>query len=163
MCDRRIACSVALLFWAGAAAAQSQAAADVQQIADTMVRLCIGGGSTQAITGAATGGADISLRSLDVRGNLTGEFKISKSSAEGLSNGINNALTQVAADQADKVRDCLKPVRDRLLDVLLPAPGGSAPNADPSSATTSGPQSPVIQGTKGDVRIDFNAPPPTPK
>jgi hypothetical protein len=84
MCDRRIACSIGLLLWASAAAAQNQAPANVQQIADTMVRLCIGGGSTQAITGTATGGADISLRSLDVRGNLTGEFKISKSSAEGL-------------------------------------------------------------------------------
>jgi hypothetical protein len=163
MCDRRIACSIGLLLWASAAAAQNQAPANVQQIADTMVRLCIGGGSTQAITGTATGGADISLRSLDVRGNLTGEFKISKSSAEGLSNGINDALTQVAADQADKVRDCLKPVRDRLLDVMLPAPLASTPNVNPSSVTTTGPQSPVVQGTKGDVRIDFNTPQPTPK
>jgi hypothetical protein len=32
-----------------------------------------------------------------------------------------------------------------------------------SSVTTTGPQSPVIQGTKGDVRIDFNTPRPAPK
>jgi hypothetical protein len=32
-----------------------------------------------------------------------------------------------------------------------------------SSATTTGPQSPVIQHTKGDVKIDFNAPQPAPK
>jgi hypothetical protein len=91
MRDGRIVCSIALLLWAGAAAAQSQAPVDVQQIADTMVRLCIGGGHTQAVTGTAARGADISLRSLDVKGNLTGEFKINKSSAEGLVNGIDNA------------------------------------------------------------------------
>jgi hypothetical protein len=32
-----------------------------------------------------------------------------------------------------------------------------------SSVTTTGPQSPVVQDTKGDVRIDFNAPQPAPK
>ena len=69
-----------------------------------------------------------------------GEFKISKSSAEGLVNGLDNALGQVAADQADKVRVCLQPVRERLLDVMLPpkqgtgqtvtAPGGVAVGGD---------------------------------
>jgi hypothetical protein len=156
MYDSRISCSIVLLLWAlwaGVASAQSQASADVQRVADTMVRLCIAGGITQAISGTATGGADISLRSLDVKGNLAGEFKINRSSAEGLVSGIDNALTQVAADQADKVRVCLQPVRERLLDVLLP------PKRESSSVTTTGPQSPVVQGTKGDVKIEFNAPP----
>ena len=31
------------------------------------------------------------------------------------------------------------------------------------NVTTSGPQSPVVQGTKGDVRIDFNPPQPSPR
>jgi hypothetical protein len=117
--DRAIVTSIALLFWGGAAGAQSQAP-DVQQIADTMVRLCLAGGSTQATVGSVTGGADLSLRSLDARGNVTGRYEISKSSAEGLVNGIANELTQVAADQADKVRDCLRPVRERLLDIMVP-------------------------------------------
>jgi hypothetical protein len=96
-----------------------------------MVRLCVGGGHTEATSGTATGGADVSLRSLDVKGSLKGEFKISKSSAEGLVNGLDNALSQVAADQADKVRLCLQPVRERLLDVMLPAKkqGGQTVNA----------------------------------
>jgi hypothetical protein len=107
-----------------------------------MVRLCVGGGRTEATSGTGTGGADLSLRSLDVKGNLKGEFKINKSSAEGLVNGLDNALSQVAADQADKVRVCLQPVRERLLDVMLPpkkqgstgqtvtAPGGVAVGGD---------------------------------
>jgi hypothetical protein len=94
----------------------------------------------------------LSLRSLDVKGNLKGEFKISKSSAEGLVNGLDNALGQVAADQADKVRVCLQPVRERLLDVMLPAqkqgavgqtvtaPGGVAVGGDvKNSPITVGP------------------------
>ena len=104
----------------------AQDAAGIERIADTMVRLCVGGGSTQATSGTASGGADLSLRSLDVKGNLKGEFTVSKSSAEGLVHGLDNALGQVAADQANKVRACLQPVRDRLLDVMLPAKQGSA-------------------------------------
>jgi hypothetical protein len=99
----------------------AQDAAETERIADTMVRLCVGGGRTEATSGTATGGADLSLRSLDVKGDLKGEFKINKSSAEGLVNGLDNALSQVAADQADKVRACLQPVRERLLDFMLPA------------------------------------------
>jgi len=107
-----------------------------------MVRLCVGGGHTEATSGGGSGGADLSLRSLDVTGNIKGEFKISKSSAEGLVIGLDNALGQVAADQADKVRTCLQPVRERLLDVMLPqksdgqrgqtvtAPGGVAVGRD---------------------------------
>src|ERR1700688_4223180 len=63
----QITCSIVLLFWVGGAASQSQSSIDVQQIADTMVRLCVGGGTTQAVSGTATGGADFSLRSLDVK------------------------------------------------------------------------------------------------
>jgi hypothetical protein len=125
MRNAKTACCSAVLLLVAMSDAWSQATVDVQQIADTMVRLCIGGGKTQAVAGTAAGSADLSLRSMDVRGNLTGEFKVNKSSAEGLSEGINNALSQVAADQADKVRECLKPVRERLLDILLPAPHAS--------------------------------------
>jgi hypothetical protein len=107
---------------------------DIQKIADTMVRLCLGGGRTQASNAGGAGNGDFSLRSLDVKGNITGEFKVSQSSAEGLVNGIDNALSQVAADQADKVRDCLKPARDRILDALLPKPNNGS-NELPSSIT----------------------------
>jgi len=135
-----LALFLASALWAILGAAQD--AAETERIADTMVRLCVGGGRTEATSGTAAGGADLSLRSLDVQGNLKGEFKISKSSAEGLVNGLDDALSQVTADQADKVRACLQPVRERLLDVMLPpkrqgstgqtvtAPGGVAVGGD---------------------------------
>jgi hypothetical protein len=138
-----LTCILIAALWASTADAQNagdQSLPNVQQIADTMVRLCLGGGRTQAVTAGGTGGADISLRSLDVTGKLAGQFSINKSSAEGLVNGIDNALTQVAADQADKVRDCLKPVRDRLLDAMLPHSQGLA---TPSASS--------VQQTEADV------------
>jgi len=84
---------IACTWWPALGAAQN--AADIDKIADMMVRLCVGGGHTEATSATGTGGADLSLRSLDVKGNLQGEFKISKSSAEGLANGLDNALSQV--------------------------------------------------------------------
>jgi hypothetical protein len=95
---------------------------NIQSIVDTMIRLCLGGGYTQATVGSGSGGANISLRSLDVKGNVQGEFKVSRANAEGLVNGIDNALSQIAANEADKVRECLQPVRERVLDILLPVP-----------------------------------------
>ena len=146
-----LALFIACAGWPAIGAAQN--AAETEKIADTMVRLCVGGGRTEATSGGGTGGADLSLRSLDVTGNIKGEFKISKSSAEGLVNGLDNALGQVAADQADKVRICLQPVRERLLDVMLPqksegssgqtitAPGGVAVGRDiKNSPVTIGPK-----------------------
>ena len=109
---------VACAWWPVLGVAQNTV--ETEKIADTMVRLCVGGGRTEATSGTGSGGADLSLRSLDVTGNLKGEFKIEKSSAEGLVKGLDNALGQVAADQADKVRACLQPVRERLLDLMLP-------------------------------------------
>jgi hypothetical protein len=87
--------------------------------ANVMVNLCIGGSRIEATSGA-TGGTDVSFRSLDVKGDLNGELSISKSSAKGLIKGLDKALRQVKTDQANKVRACLEPVRERLLAVLLP-------------------------------------------
>jgi hypothetical protein len=150
----RLALVLACFGWPIVATAQD--AADINKIADMMVRLCVGGGRTEAMSGGGAGGADLSLRSLDVTGHLKGEFKVSKASAEGLVNGIDNALSQVAAGQADKVRACLQPVRERLLDVMLPpksqgsagqtvtAPGGIAVGRDVKNSpiTISPPPSP---------------------
>jgi hypothetical protein len=137
----RLACFLLLVVgaWPVPGVAQST---EVDKIANTMVRLCVGGGHTDATNTGVTGRADLSLRSFDAKGNVKGQYKVSRSSAEGLINGLDNALSQVAADQADKVRECLKPVRERLLEVMLPsksqgsagptvsAPGGVAVGRD---------------------------------
>src|SRR5689334_10183565 len=66
--------------WSWPIVGAAQDARETERIADTMVRLCVGGGRTDVTSGTGAGGADLSLRSLDVKGNLKGEFKINKSS-----------------------------------------------------------------------------------
>ena len=116
-------------------------AAEIDKIADTMVRLCLGGGRSEALN-TGSGGTDLSLRFLDAGGTLKGEFKINTSRAEGLVNGLHSVLRQVATDQADKVGACLQPVQERLTKLMLPpkkpdttsqsvtAPGGVAVGGD---------------------------------
>jgi hypothetical protein len=129
----------------------AQDSAEIEAAVNIMVRLCLGGGHTEAVSGGATGGVDLSLRSLDAKGKVQGEFKVTKSSAEGLVDGINNAMTQIAANQADKVRTCLQPVRDRILDVMLPSNKRSAP-----SKQRAPPPASVAGRWQSDVFIDPN-------
>jgi transcription initiation factor IIF auxiliary subunit len=90
------------------------------EIATVMVRLCVGGGSTEIQDVRSSGSInDLSLQSRDAHG-VTSAYRVARYNTEGLVSGISNALTQIAADQADKVRDCLAPVRARLLTILLP-------------------------------------------
>ena len=109
----------------------AQATMDLQQKIDTMVRLCVAGGKQFRVTGGGSGEAGISLRAFDLKGNLKGDINIDKSQAEGLVNGIDNAISQVAATEVDKVRDCLKPVRDRVLDILFPPQVAPLPHTTP--------------------------------
>jgi hypothetical protein len=153
----RFAGFVLLLVCAWPVLGAPQNAAEIDKIANTMVRLCIGGGHTEATNATATGGADLSLRSIDVKGNVKGKYEVSKSSAEGLIHGLDNALSQVAADQADKVRECLKPVRERLLEVLLPSnKQGSA------GQTVTAPHGVAVGGDVKDSPITVGSPPQSP-
>jgi hypothetical protein len=82
-----------------------------------------------------------------VKGNLKGDIHVDKSQAEGLVDGIDNAISQIAANEVDKVRDCLKPVRDRVLDILFPPQAPAAPAApEGAKAVTSLPQQPQPPG-----------------
>lgn len=113
----------------------AQTLGEINQYADLMVRLCIAGGRSESTSGGGSGDADLSIRSLDMKGKVEGNFRITKSNAEGLVNGIDSALNRVAADEADKVRDCLKPVRERVLEIILPLP--HPPPKQPSSTNGS--------------------------
>jgi hypothetical protein len=114
----RISFFIVCLLWPATALALD--AAEFKQIVDTMIRLCMGGGHIESKSGTGAGGAEVSLKSLDARSQVKGEISISRSNAEGLVNGLDNAMTNIAANEADKVRDCLKDDRARLLDVMLP-------------------------------------------
>lgn len=104
----RIACVVALLFLNSAAVAQVNTP---KEIADTIIRLCIAGGSTQAMLV----GRDILVLLRDDKGSLKGDIKISDlDMIGGVAESITEASHQVAADQAHRVDDCLDPLWDKL-------------------------------------------------
>jgi hypothetical protein len=63
---------LASVLWPAAGAAQDST--EIGRIADTMVRLCLGGGHTDTLSGGGSGGADLSMRSLDIKGDLKAEF-----------------------------------------------------------------------------------------
>jgi hypothetical protein len=92
---------------------------DVQQGVNIMVRLCVAGGTKFSVT--ADRQQDILVKSEDTRKEQV-RINIKQSEAEGLVDGINNALTQVAATEAAEVRKCLQPVRERVLEILFPSP-----------------------------------------
>jgi hypothetical protein len=118
----RIASSLGFFLLSGAAGAQ-QAPADfqnIENIANLMVRLCVGGGHVEALTGGGTGGADISLRSLDVKGHLAGEVTVSKSSAEGLVKGIDNAMNQVGRLRPTRCASAYNPFESVSLILCFP-------------------------------------------
>ena len=145
-----------VLFVAGAGAQQTSP--DIQNTVDIMVRLCVAGGHIQALVGGGAGGADVSLRRLDVTGHLEGQITVNRSNAEGLVNGIDNALSQVAAAEADKVRDCLGPVRQRVLDILLPAPKAEASSPPPPQQLQSPqPKQTAAASNLGPVTWDLNS------
>jgi len=79
----KLAFLFACMLWPSVLSAQSSA--EIEAAVDMMVRLCLGGGHTEAVSGGATGGVDLSLRSLDAKGKVQGEFKVTNQVRKGLS------------------------------------------------------------------------------
>lgn len=105
---------LAYILWPSAGFAQDSP--ELGRIADTMVRLCLGGGHTETMSGGGTGGADLSLRSLAIKGALKAEFKVNKSSAEGLVNGIDNARLRAKPleDLSESQKDTIALLKEKL-------------------------------------------------
>ncbi len=102
--------------------ARCQSREEMEWLVNTMVRLCLMGGDKVTITESGSAGSDLMLQSHTDSGKLQGEFQVDRSHAEGLIGGIDNRLTSVAAHQATEVRQCLEPLRARLLGMGTPAP-----------------------------------------
>jgi hypothetical protein len=73
--------SFALAFVLLPSVGNAQDAAEIERIADMMVRLCVGGGHSELVEGGGTAGANLSVRTFDLVGNITGQFRVTKSSA----------------------------------------------------------------------------------
>jgi hypothetical protein len=107
--------------------AMAASASEVRDWLDLYVDSCVGSGSKDVVSGSVGAGGEISLRKVTLTGQLSGDVRLTKESYRLLSEGISNKLTGVAADQADKVRQCLDPMRKVLLRIASrQLQGGSA-------------------------------------
>ena len=90
----------------------------VQEWVDQFVASCVGSGSSDLASGEVAANGEISLKKLALGGTVKGQVQITHKDARLLSDGINNAMSAVAADQADKVRQCMSPIRLILVEVM---------------------------------------------
>lgn len=87
--------------------ATAQITPDLLKSVDLIARLCL----------AEDQKSDAGDRSEDALKRLS--IKEQELIAQGLLNQIDNTISKVPANERDKVRDCLKPVRERLIEILL--------------------------------------------
>ena len=85
---------------------------------DIFVESCVGSGSKFVANGSVDAGIGLALRKFTVGGELAGEVLVKKQEYRLLSEGISNAMTDISADQADKVRACLAPVRRNIIIIM---------------------------------------------
>jgi hypothetical protein len=103
----------------------------LQEWLDLYVNSCVGSGSSSVVSGSIGAGAELSLRKFSTSGNLTGELTLSRSSYRLLSEGISNKMTDVAAGEADKVRECLAPIRQILVEAMSQQISPPSSDAEP--------------------------------
>lgn len=119
---------IAFLFFL-ASSIHAEEKLSISEWLDVFIDACVGGGSSSVSSGSIDAGAGISLKKLTLEGKLEGQVKLTRSNYRLLSEGISNALGSVAADEADKVRDCLAPIRRNLLQAMNQQMGGGGATA----------------------------------
>ena len=83
---------------------------------DLFIDLCVGSGSSSNTTvSGSIADTGITLKSLTLEGGIKGQVVLSRQQFKLLSDGLNDKMSEIEADEADKVRDCLDPVRRQLL------------------------------------------------
>jgi uncharacterized protein YecT (DUF1311 family)/rhodanese-related sulfurtransferase len=87
-----------------------------------IMTLCVGGGSTVTVHYTEQNQLEVTSGS----GGLT----LERHEAQGLIDGLNNSITALQADQANRVRDCIKPYLGEIVHFMLyPANPVSEPEA----------------------------------
>jgi hypothetical protein len=90
----------------------------VQEWVDQFVTSCVGSGSSDVASGQVGANGDISLKRLTLSGTVKGDVQITHKEARLLTDGINNAMSAVAASEADSLRQCLAPLRTILAQIM---------------------------------------------
>lgn len=112
---RQVFIAISLLIFTSTATAQDLS---IKEWIDAYVKMCVGSGSTSIVSGELDANAGISLKKLGPSGAISGQLKIYKKDISLLSDGLNSAMNEAAAGQADKVRECLAPLRETFLEVM---------------------------------------------
>lgn len=110
--------SLALPLGLGSPASANQSA-ELVWIVETMVRLCVIGGDQFSISSSSAVAGEVTLQSLSSDGSVEGEFQVERNQVEGLINGIDNSMSNLAAQQASEARACLAPIRSYIMSVYL--------------------------------------------
>lgn len=97
-------------------------AADPKEVVSTIMLLCIGSTTFEKLDteGKAEIGLTIkNLKNLGAGGQ--GSVRFTREETQGLVGGINSAMSEVQASQADKVRECTKHYIAGLIKVMMEA------------------------------------------
>ena len=118
--------SLRVLMVAGALSTvvNSMARADVNETVKALLFVCVGGGSEEKLEGQGQVDVALTLKKLrtgDIGGSGGIAGKFTKAEWQGLIGGISAQTTAAQAQEADKVRECLKPYMAGIVDAILKA------------------------------------------
>src|SRR6266446_1639844 len=96
--------------------------ADMNEVVSLLLKTCSATGSASQLETSGNGDVSLTLKALrtgnvGVGGSLGGKY--TKTDWEGLQGGLSAGMSQLQADQADKVRACLAPYMPGIVQAIL--------------------------------------------
>jgi len=92
-------------------------AMSLQEKINAVLQACLAAGQQQKIDGKVGVDGSITLTGPALRG--VGDIALTREEWSGLIGGISKDMTQIQADQANRVRDCMDPAREVLMKKLM--------------------------------------------
>jgi hypothetical protein len=99
--------------------ASAQQSQNVSTAVDFIKQICVYESKSERLLVSGNGMGEVSFRKLSASGELRGEVKLDKSNVQGLVLGINNEISTLSAEQANRMRECGQPFLKQIVDVLL--------------------------------------------
>jgi hypothetical protein len=89
----------------------------LQEKINAVLQACLASGQQQKIDGKVGVDGSITLTGPALHG--VGDIALTREEWSGLIGGISKDMSQIQAEQADKVRDCMAPAREVLMKKIL--------------------------------------------
>lgn len=90
---------------------------NTEKAIDWIMKSCVSSGSRILVEGEGSGEASLKLKSLEKLGaGVSGSFNLKKEEIEGLTDQLNS----LSLENAEKIRDCITPFRERIFIMYLP-------------------------------------------